>query len=225
MSRPRSRFMSDVLRRLPALRPPASRWLGPALLLLAGCADMPLTESGFLTGYDELRDAPERTVWGVPDAIRITGAGSLELSAFHDLYLEPVRFIPVGPRAEALSGEDRQELTASFEVALQESLSPDFRLVDASGPGVLTLRAAVTDAEPSTPWVNWVMLVLFVPTSYGGVSGEMELLDDSGRRLTAMTAAREGTAFLLLECFSRWGHARHSMEKWGAEWRQILRGG
>jgi hypothetical protein len=37
------------------------------------------------------------------------------------------------------------------------------------------------------------------------------------RRLLAMTATREGTAFLLLECFSRFGHAEHGMRKWARE--------
>jgi hypothetical protein len=138
--------------------------------------------------------------------------------------VEPVLFVASGERAEALDREDRVELITDFERILREELAEKVAVVEEPGPGVLTLRAALTDAEPETPWINWVMVVLAVPTSYGGVSGEMELLDEDGRQVAAMTAAREGTAFLLLECFTRWGHARHSMEKWGAAWGRVLIG-
>lgn len=191
---------------------------------LGACANMPLTESGFLSSYEELAPAEERLVWGVPDAMLLVRHAELETTSFRAVHVAPVRFVPTGERAAALEEDDRRQLREHLERALREELGRELELAEAPGPGVLTLRAAVTDAEPITPWVNWVMVVLLVPTSYGGISGEMELLDDQGRRLAAMTAAREGTAFLLLECFDRWGHARHSAEKWAAEWRRILSG-
>ena len=79
--------------------------------------------------------------------------------------------------------------------------------------------------NPSNVWVNIVGIILVVPPDMGGISGEMEVVDSaSGERLAAMTATREGTPFLVLECFTKHGHAHHGVKKWARDLACLLQG-
>ena len=100
-----------------------------------------------------------------------------------------------------------------------------FEIIDEPRPGAARVRLAITDVNPSSVWVNVVGIVLVVPPDMGGVSGEMEIVDaETGERLVAMTATREGTPFLLIECFIRHGHACHGVKKWAGELSRLMRG-
>ena len=76
------------------------------------------------------------------------------------------------------------------------------------------MRAAITDLDRSIVWINIVGIIVAVPVDYGGIAGELEIVDASGERMIAMAAHRDGTMFLVIECFMKWGHARHGMKKW-----------
>ena len=119
--------------------------------------------------------------------------------------------------------DDEEHLTQAFEKRLRNALEDDFEIVGEPRPETLRIRAAITEADPSWVWLNIVGVILVVPPDMGGISAEVEVLDAlTGERLIAMTARRDGTVFLLLECFSTWGHARHGMKKWSRILASIL---
>ena len=193
------------------------RLLAPALVaaLCGSCAQMDMTRSGFLSSYDQLEEAPDREVRFVPDEVDYFEASAIDWTRYDTVLVEPVEYHQVGDRKRGPNREQRARLASEFTEILRRELSEEHELVDEPGPGTVLVRAAVTDADPSNIWINWLGLILVVPPDMGGISGELELLDAAtGERLVAMTATREGTPFLLIECFFTWGHAHHGMKKW-----------
>lgn len=202
------------------------KFLAPALTaaLCVGCANMEMTRSGFLQDYDQLEPSPERGVRFIPDEVDYYEAPETDWARYSSVLVEPVEFRGGEDRAPDADEEDREAMADKFTQILRKTLGKDFTLVEQPGPDTLLVRAAVTDADCSNIWVNWAGLILVVPPDMGGISGELEVLDsETGERLIAMTATREGTVFLLLECFSTWGHARHGMKKWARGIAQTMR--
>ncbi len=185
--------------------------------VLSACANLGVTDTGFLAQRSDLAPAPFHEVWGVPDEVYEVISPVVEWSTYGAVWIDEVVYRPTDPARTTVTAEEQLALTDEFRATLARRLVDEGRFTLASGPGrgVLRLRAAITDVETQTPWVNWVMVVLLVPTSLGGIAGEFELRDAvSDERLAAFAAVREGTPFLMLECFSRFGHAGHGMWKW-----------
>jgi len=195
------------------------------LLAVTGCAGMPMTQTGFLDNYDELEPAPERTVAFVPDGIELyTNERLCSGEPYDAVLVEPVVYRPADDNDHEPSPERADDLSRYFTRKLKHTLGEDFELVDTPRPGAARVRATITALDPSNVPINVVTLILLFPVDMGGVSGEIEIVDSvTEERLAAMTLCREGTPFLLIECFNRYGHARHSMKKWAKEVRRILK--
>lgn len=194
------------------------------LLLTISCANMELTRTEFLQGREGLQRAPELEVAGIPDAVEFGASQEVDWSGYRRLRIDPVVFVSgVGTVHPVPSEADQAYLTRKYRDQLARELGKDFELVDSTVPGTLRLRAAITDVDLEWVWLNVLGVLLVVPPDMGGISTEIELLDaESGERLLAMTAYREGTIFLILEAFHRWGHAKHGMKKWAKLLRREL---
>ena len=186
-----------------------------ALLLLASCANLPLTETGFLADYSQLKPAPEHEVWGIPDSVHAFRSESLNRPGYDSILIEPAVWMPSDQHAYRPSEERVQWLLAEYTNCLSKILGEDYELVQHPRPGTMRIRPALTAVEPGNPWINVPMLVLLLPADMGGLSGEIEVLDAiDGERLFAMTARRESGPFLVFEAFSYYGYALHGMYKW-----------
>ncbi len=184
-----------------------------------------MPRTGFLTDYDSLAPAPERQVWGVPDPIDLELAPGGVAGRYDSVWIDPVVYREVEGAGHHPTEANARKLERDFTRILTKVLGERFRVVDAPGPRTARVRAAITEVDPERPWVNVLTLILLVPTDMGGISGEFEIVDSiSGERQVALTAVREGTPFLVLECFTRYGHAKHGMKKWAKELRSILAG-
>lgn len=199
--------MPDALRSLPALL---------LLPLVVGCAGMRVTDTGFLDDFDQLEPAAEKRVRGVPDEVLWYERPDVDWASYARVHVTPVEWRRVAEGAHSdLTEAEAAKLTGQLGRRLREAFGEHFEVVDAPGAGTLVVRAALTDVDHQLPWLNWVGVLLAVPVDMGGLSGEVEVLDGGTReRLLAMAAHRDGTPFLLLECFSRFGHAKHGMKKW-----------
>lgn len=189
----------------------------PLLALLAtSCAGMRVTDTGFLPDYDQLRPAPEKQVRFIPDEVLWYENPDVDWEAYERVHVEPVAWRRVADRPHTeLTEAEASKLTGQFRRRLREAFAQEYEPVDVAGPGTLVVRAALTDVDHQIPWINWIGLALVVPPDMGGLSGEVEILDGASReRLLAMAAHRDGSPFLVLECFSRFGHAKHGMKKW-----------
>ncbi len=187
----------------------------------AGCANMHLESSGFLSDFERLEPAPELQVAFIPDEVRWWQEDGLDWSRYSTICVAPVEWRPVGKRANRVSAAAAERLCQDFHRVLSEHLADD--VVETPGPRSVTVRAAITDVATSNVPLNVVALIVLFPIDMGGIRSEIEVRDSTtGERLAAMSAYREGTPFLLLECFSRFGHARHAMKKWAQVLRQAM---
>jgi hypothetical protein len=179
-----------------------------------GCASTKLTRTGFLKDYDSLQPAREKTVGFIPDEILAFKQTNVPWRSYTRIWIDPVT-VQLSDTHPVLAKQARDDLARDFEERLRSRLEDRFEIVDHAGPDTLHLRSAITGVDPENVAVNIVAVIVLVPVDMGGISGEMEVRDSqSDEVLFAMTARRDGTPFLLLECFSRYGHARHGMKKW-----------
>ncbi len=173
-------------------------------LLLGGCATTRQTrsveKSGFLGDYAQLHpgeDGEAQLVYRRPD---------VDWSGYEGILLESIELWKTGP--DSISEENGQQLANYFYLALHERLSKDFRLVQVPGPGVLRLRAALTETRgarvvgnavtsiiPQTRLVaTWLGATRDVQVFVGSASAEVDITDAfSGERLLAAVDARAGT--------------------------------
>lgn len=176
------------------------------LLGLVGCAttrrDDVTQQSGFLGNYYMLQKG------GVREDSYIYVDPRAHWKDYTKVWLKPVEFwhatdaeSPLGK----LSTEDQQMLLDSFRVALVEAMTNNFQIVDQAGPGVLVIRAALTDGRPSKPVPGMVSSV-YVPLRVGSyanrpvadpgvgkVVAEADLTDgQTGKRVAAVVDGRVG---------------------------------
>jgi hypothetical protein len=137
-----------------------------------------------------------------------------------------------------LSKQDQQMLTDLVYKAMHEQLGKQFRLVDRTGPDVLRLRAALTQAKGANVPLRTMSTLLpqalilgtavglsaDTASTVGTATVEMELLDSiTGERLAAAVDQRAGTKSLLTtRTFSTWGDVEAAANFWAERTTQFL---
>lgn len=193
----------------------------PAILLvllgacLGACASRGWTAapSGFLTNYDQLEKAP-----GERGVLRYEKPGAL--AGYPRFLIEPIG-VQARPGAdlERVQQEELDALAADFGAALREQLAERYELVDAPGPRVLRLRAAITNVVPATPALNLHPATKLTGAGLGGASFEAEGVDsETGERIFAVMVSR-GAAKRFGSGLSAWSDARQVMREWAAQFR------
>jgi len=194
-----------------------------SLLTLASCASTTITHTGFLEDYEALERTEEVQVAGVPAGVELFVADGSAARGYDAILIEEVVYRQADGVAYEPSAKEVDKILADYRKILRKGLAERFEVVDEPRPGALRLRTAVTEVNPVNVWANVIGVIVLVPFDMGGVSGEMELVDaETDERQLAFTACRDGTVFLLLECFSRFGHMRHGMQKWTRMVRETL---
>lgn len=161
-------------------------------------------ESGFLSDYSKL--APG----GEDRAQLVYAKPGLDLSSYRAVRVEPVRLHAATTDSDLakLSREDQQMLADRLHTALVDALSKDWTIAEQAGPGVLVVRAALTEAGASNVPLDivatWIPQVRLLATAVGlgadtaatvgKARGEAEVKDGaSGEQLMAAIDERVGT--------------------------------
>jgi len=195
----------------------------PIVPALASCAHLDMSRTGFLDDYTSLEPSAEHRVWGVPDAVDLWVAPDLA-GKYDAVIVEPVVYRQQEGAKHEPTAEEIERLTAAYTEKLGRILGERLEVVSTPGPRTARVRASISEVHPVSVLLNVIGLILVVPPDMGGVVGELEVLDAAtGARRLAMTSVREGTPFLVLECFTRYGHARHGMKKWAELVRDELK--
>lgn len=188
-----------------------------ALLAIAtvGCAARArrAEPSGFLADYDALRPLEAE-----PGVLRYEHEGGL--GAYARFLIEPVRILAhPGANMDRIPTERLEELALDLETALRTELDAAYEVVDAPGPGVLRVRAAITDVEPATPLLNLHPATKITGLGLGGASFEAEGVDGAtGERIFAVLVSREA-AKRIGSGLGEWADARQVMRDWAAQFR------
>jgi hypothetical protein len=206
-----------------------------ALSVAAGCAQTrqsrSVEPSGFLGDYSQLRE-------GTGDEAQLVYINpAADFSRYDKVMIDSVAmWAREESKFSELSAEERQALTDYFYRALHTRLGEDYQIVSAPGPGVMRLRAAVTEADDANVTLNVVTTVvpqLRLLTSLGGwatdtavivgAAGlEAELTDSVTReRLAAAVDRRVGTK-TLRGMFSNWSDVEQAFDYWAERFKKRL---
>ena len=202
----------------------------PAVMMMMALAACSVTEqaktdtvqqTGFLKNYSQLQPGAKDQallVYFNPDA---------RWSRYTKVMIEPVTFW--GDASSNVSVEDQQKLSSYYYNKLNEDLSQKFQIVDRAGPGVMTLRVALTDPTAATPVLRSVSVVIpqarllnsvanLATGSYafvGSAQSEGEVVDSqTGERLAAAVDKRSGGLSIKNANVWQWGDAENAMDFW-----------
>jgi hypothetical protein len=181
-------------------------------------------QSGFLGDYSQLTQREGA------DAQLSYVAEGVDWRAYNAVEIDSVT-IWVNEETAKFSDEERQMMTELIYTALHQELGAQFEVVDHAGPGVMRLRAALTQAEGSSVVLRSVTSILppaFILSTVGGLSTdtaatvgtatvEVEVSDAiSGKRLAAAVDSRAGTKSILAgsRTFTKWGDVEAAAQFW-----------
>jgi hypothetical protein len=176
---------------------------------------------GFLKDYSLLKAGQK----GQPEWIYKNPQA--QWSNYTKVKIDPVTFI--AGSSSTVSAEDQQKLANYFYNQLKKEIGTKAQIVDQSGPGVLKLQIALTDAEGATPGLRTISVVVpqarvlnmvqSVGTgSYafvGSASCEGQVTDSvTGELLAEWIDKREGGMALSSALQWKWGDAENVMDYW-----------
>jgi hypothetical protein len=160
--------------------------------------------SGFLGDYSRLT----RGTGGGAQLLYL--ASDAKFASYDAVILDPVTLWG-GERMAHLPKTEQQTLADLMYARLNEALAKDWKIVAAPGPGVLRIRAALTEARGSDvpldviatllPPVGLLALAASLPqdtaSTVGAAAAELEITDSlTGRRLIAAVDERVGARSL-----------------------------
>ncbi len=188
--------------------------------------------SGFLGDYSQLRHGGGNLpllVYGNPDA---------DCRKYDKILIDPVMLWAQGSDSAFvnLDAQDRHILRSQANHALHDvAIHAGFQIVDRPGPGVIRLRAAITEAAKANvllkdasivaPYVGGAAVAWSEFKGQAAFTGdaaiEAELLDSlTGERLYAMVDKRVGD--LDLRNYEEWDDVKESLAAWRDQATQRL---
>jgi uncharacterized protein DUF3313 len=185
--------------------------------------------AGFLKDYSQLH--PQEGY----EAQEVYVNPNAAWSNYNAVYVDSVTMWVNDP-SKAPSKEDEQMLTDMLYKALFEKIGEKFTMVDHPGPGVIRVRAALTQAKGARVALNAITTVipqLRLVSTLGGVAAdtaalvgsatvEAELVDSvTNERLAAAIDAMAGTKGLL-RAFSKWADVQNACNNWAERTRDFL---
>lgn len=181
-----------------------------ALGALAACSVTPAAKSGFLSDYSQLRPDPK-----IEGQLSYRNP-SKKVMAYKKFLIDPV-VVQLAPnaRGKTLDPGDLKQLTDFFRNEAVKALSKRYQVVSKPGPGVLYIRAALTDVEVTTPLLNIHPGTKLTGAGLGGASMEVEAFDSvTMQRIVAVVETQRGSRLSIAAGLTKFGHAKEVMKGW-----------
>jgi hypothetical protein len=212
------------------------------LVWLSGCGATrqarSVEESGFLSGaYSMMREGKS------DEALRIYRNPKADWKSYKKIMIYPVTvWVGKDSQLEDVSPLDRQRLANDLWSKLNDALKADYEIVDQPGPGVMLIKAAITEGEASWPVVDTISTIVpqlhavselkYLATGtasfVGKASGEMKVNDGATGELLLAAADRRAGGKRLRGVVSSWDDVEETYRYWAEQsrWRLCqLRGG
>ncbi|WP_051229046.1 DUF3313 domain-containing protein [Pleomorphomonas oryzae] len=210
----------------------ARRWRSAALLaavlVLAGCASVPLRQGGTLTSYDRL--GKESGLLSKSRAYADKDA----LATARTVRILPTAFSPQAEARIPMSG-DRDLVTRALDRAVCVALSDQYQVVSPSQPADLTIRNNVIDVLPTNKTVAGISTVASlgssfvlpvslprIPIGLGGIAIEGEALDRMSNQRAAIIWARGANSFTENPRLSDVGDAYSLATSFGDDFSDVI---
>lgn len=201
------------------------------LLLGAGCASTKVTSSGFLDDYSKLKPSPEdkNVIEYVKPGVDWKSYDAALIEHVVIWYSSDADYKGIHPR-------ELLQFAEYFEQALVKNLESKYTIVDKPGPGVLLMRIAITDVDPSNPTMDTITAVVPQARAISGIrkmttgahayvgqaSMEAVMLDSqTNERLAAIVQRRVGAKKVLYDK-DKWADARDAFDQWAKTLRSRL---
>jgi hypothetical protein len=193
-------------------------------------------ESGFLGDYSKLQPDPKNAdlliYWKNEDVLKNSSK----------FILDPViAYLLPEAQQRGVDPEDLAKLSRYFTKAISDELtgSGRYEILTEPGPGVMLLRVAITNVEPTGGKTNAVVkggavaastavapgASMVVPRlSVGKVAIEGEMDDSvSGERMVAFMTSKGGRRFFSgLNAYKKWGDIEAAFRSWAKNFRERL---
>jgi len=202
------------------------------LVVSLACVTRRPVQTGFLDGYPSFEEAPDGSgalVYRTP---------GLDLGAYDKVMIDPV-VVWYSPESDykGIHPEELKMLADDFRATVVDALADAYPVVEAPGPGVLRIRAALTDVVATKPALNiattvvpagrWASLATRVTTGthlfVGQAAMEAEFLDaQTNERLAAYIDRRAGTKLKVYTGVTTWGHVHDAFRYWAKKLRKRL---
>lgn len=192
-----------------------------AVVWLAGCAGggAPPAATSFLEHPERLKaDQKAEGIWWWE-------APGVDWGRYDKLKIDPVavRVDTAGAEREVTKAEV-VELAVKLRRAVLAQLGRTIPVVDRPGPGVLRVRAALTNVKPVSPAMNVVTTaILMWPLDAGDATIEVRFSDGGdGRLLGEVLALQQGSTMEVHKVWTRWGQVESAFDRWGIMLREGL---
>lgn len=188
--------------------------------------------AGFLMNYNQLAPGEDG------DFTLAYWDGEADVSGYDKVLVDPVTvWLSEESELRDVPAEEREELANTFYRTLIEELGEDYEIVQATGPDVLKIRVAITDAAKSNIFLDtvstfsWQVRILSEAAALnqemaffvGDASAEFEVKDGvTGDRIGAAVDKRIGRR-AIGNTLNSWGDAEGSFEAWARQLRNRLR--
>jgi hypothetical protein len=203
------------------------------LIAFVGCEstlDEPMKRS-YISTYRGLSAESESTL----NRAHVKKSDPATLGKYTKVIIEDVKVIParsVPEGAKRASRAESEKLAEQFEVILKKELSPHYQITNRRGRDTLTVRAALTELEPSNPGVfvfNYLPYASAVTTGLTLVTGktpgagsssvEAEVIDSITRRQLYAIVDRFNGSKLQPGGLEKWGQSEAAMRVWSRKIR------
>lgn len=185
--------------------------------------------SGFLTDYSKLQPAADR------EGVQLFLDRSRDYKAYTKVMFDPVEvYLTPNPDYKGLQPDALKRMTDVFLTSFKKALGSDYQVVDAVGPGVLRVRAAITGVQAAKPALGAtdfipIKAIFNLGRAAAGASpqvaemtAEFEVLDEKGVRLAAAVATRKGDKTLPQRDQVTWKDLEPITNYWAAGFKQRL---
>jgi hypothetical protein len=148
---------------------------------------------------------------------------------------EPVTIVMApNPDYKGVPKEALARMSDNFLGSFKRALTPGYQVVNAPGPDVLRVRSAITGVQPAKPEMGVTDLLPIKAVfnvgreAAGGgprvaeMTGEMEILDPSGKRIAAAMATRKGNKALPQGEQVSWNELQAITDYWAKGFRSRL---
>jgi hypothetical protein len=205
------------------------------LVLAAECSiaqDQPAEApqySGFLGDYSQLQP-----VSGKEGVLAYVNKG-VDYKAYTKVMIAPVE-VWTSPSSDykGVQPDALKRMTDNMRASFVNALKPAYPVVDQPGPGVLTVRIAITGVQPTNPPLNATdfvpikALFNFARSASGNapqvveMTAEMEVLDADGKRVAEAVVTRKGNKEVAQGAEITWSQLQGITDFWGKSFRQRL---
>lgn len=216
--------------------------IGPAYLLplvfLVGCETTQPEKRHYLSTYYGM----EEKQGALGSRVMIRESDPKRMERYERVIIEDIKVIPaknLDPKVKQATREEAEKLAEQFEVILAEELGKSFEITRYRSYKTLTVRAALTELQPSDPalfMVNYLPYASAASTGLqllsekkntigaGSTTVEIEVLDSRSRRqLFAMVDRIKGSK-LQPGGLEKWGQTEGSMRMWAKQVHKAAKG-